>query len=69
MILKIHIHFQELFTESKKLAVPIIKKLANFPNNVWKTHEMQQLGQKWGFISYLEPNKKGLPNFVIEITV
>ena len=47
---------------------PKIKKLAKFPNNVWKTHKMQQLGQKWGSKSYLEPNRKGFPNFAIEIT-
>ena len=41
---------------------PKIKKLAKFPNNVWKTHEMQQLGQKWGSKSYLEPNKNSSIN-------
>ena len=46
---------------------PKIKKLAKFPSNVWKTHEMQQPGQKGGSKSYLEPNKKGLTNFAIEI--
>ena len=39
---------------------PKITKLAHFPNNVWKTHEMQQLGQKWGSRSDLEPKYKGL---------
>ena len=45
---------------------PKIKKSAKFPSNVWKTHKMQQLGQKWGSKTYLEPNKKVLPNFAIE---
>ena len=27
---------------------------------------MQQLGQKWGSKSNLEPNEKGLPNFALE---
>ena len=41
---------------------PKIKKLAKFPNNVWNTHEMQQLSQKWGSKSDLEPKNKGLTN-------
>ena len=45
---------------------PKIKNLAKFPNSIWKTHEMQQLGQKWGSKSNLEPNEKGLPNFALE---
>ena len=40
---------------------PKIKKSAKFPSNVWKTHKMQQLGQKWGSKTYLEP-KNGWPN-------
>ena len=27
---------------------------------------MQQLGQKWGSKSNLEPNEKGLPNLALE---
>ena len=42
---------------------PKIKKLAKFPSNVWKTHKMQQLGQKWGSKSYLEPKKEGFAQF------
>ena len=41
---------------------PKIKNLAKFPNNLWKTHKMQQLGQKWGSKGYLEPKNKGLTN-------
>ena len=33
------------------------QKLAKFPNNVWKTHKMEQLGQKWGSKSYLEQKR------------
>ena len=47
---------------------PKIKKLAKFPSNVWKTHEMQQHGQKWGSKSYLGPNLKVLPKYAIAIT-
>ena len=39
-----------------------MKKLAKFPSNVWKTHKMQQLGQKWGSKSYLDPKKMRLPD-------
>ena len=41
---------------------PKMEKLAKFPSNVWKTHKMQQLGQKWGSKSYLDPKKMRLPN-------
>ena len=60
------INENSFFSTSGPQKGPKIKKLAHFPNNVWKTHEMQQLGQKWGFKSYLEPNKKDLPNFATE---
>jgi hypothetical protein len=45
-----------------------MEKLAKFANNVWKTHKMEQLGQKWGSKSDLEPKNKGLTNFAIEIS-
>ena len=44
-----------------------MKKLWKTPNNVWKTHKMQQLGQKWGPKRYLGKKELLFTNFSIEI--
>ena len=46
---------------------PEIKKLANFLNNIGITRKMEQLGQNGYPKLILEPNREGLPDFVIEI--
>jgi hypothetical protein len=42
---------------------PKIKNLGKFPNNLWKTHKMQQLGPKMGFQKLSGAKKQGFDQF------